>query len=118
MIAAERLALRREEHGHIVRLDGELRTALFDVFAQPCDGSRADGDITLLVALAVSTFIPCAASSTSDGFHGWRGRFCQGFSAAMERPMALRRLRGPPSASTGQPHAAKPPLDGPVPQAE
>ena len=28
MIAAERLALRREEDGHIVRLDGELRTRL------------------------------------------------------------------------------------------
>ena len=27
MIAAERLALGREENGHVVRLDGELRTA-------------------------------------------------------------------------------------------
>jgi hypothetical protein len=43
MIAAERLALRREEHGHIVRLDGELRTALADVLLTPCDGPLSDG---------------------------------------------------------------------------
>ena len=54
MIAAERLALGREEHGHVVRLDGKLRTALPDVLLQPCYGPLADGHIAVLLALALA----------------------------------------------------------------
>jgi hypothetical protein len=67
MIAAERLALRREEHGEVVRpstprtktcswgprLGDELRTAFPDLLLQPCCGPRADGHVTVLAALAL-----------------------------------------------------------------
>ena len=43
MVAAERLALGREEHGHVVRLDGKLRTGLADVLLKPCDARSPMG---------------------------------------------------------------------------
>ncbi len=53
MVAAERLTLRCEEHGHIVRLDGELGTRLLDVLAQPRHRPRSDGDVAIFAALAL-----------------------------------------------------------------
>lgn len=53
MIAAERLTLRREEDGHIVRLDGKLGTGLPNVLLQPCDRPFPDRRIAVFLALAV-----------------------------------------------------------------
>ncbi len=53
MIAAERLTLRCEEHGHVVRLDGKLRSALPDVLLKPCDRPLSDRRISVFLALAV-----------------------------------------------------------------
>jgi hypothetical protein len=90
MIAAERLALRRQENGHVVRLDSKLRTALPDVLLKPCYRPLADGHIAVLVTLALadqdqatverlrsysfSSTAPCGAFRSSTALPGWRGR--------------------------------------------
>jgi RNA-directed DNA polymerase len=51
VIAAERLALRGEEHGHVVGLDGELGTSLAKILLKPRDGPLSDRRIAVLVAI-------------------------------------------------------------------
>lgn len=53
MIAAERLTLRCEEDGGVLRLDGELRSAFMDVFFEPCDGTIPDRVVAVFFALAL-----------------------------------------------------------------
>lgn len=52
MIAAERLALRRQEHLAVVRFDDDLRTRLADVFIKPGDGALVDGNEAVFLAFA------------------------------------------------------------------
>ena len=47
MVAAERLAVRREERREVVRLDGKLGPGLGDVLAQPRGGALADGHVSV-----------------------------------------------------------------------
>jgi len=53
MVAAERLPAGREEDGHIVRFQDELRTGFVDVFPEPSDGPLPDGNIAVFLALAL-----------------------------------------------------------------
>jgi len=53
MVAAERLTLRREEHAHVVRLDGKLGTALPDILLKPSYRPFPDGDVAVFLALAL-----------------------------------------------------------------
>ena len=54
MVAAERLTLHREEHGHVVRLDGKLGTALPDILLRPRYRPLSDGDVAVFLALALT----------------------------------------------------------------
>ena len=54
MATAERLALGGQEHREVVRLDGQLRTALPDVLLEPRYRPLSDRHIAVLVALALA----------------------------------------------------------------